>query len=281
MKIFEAYKETVDRLRDRSDKREAESTARILFEDLAGSRHPVSDSRLLGEAEELQLKRGLQRLLGGEPINYVTGIKEFYGLRFKVNPNVLIPRPETEELVEWVTETLSGKSGLHILDIGTGSGCIPITIDQLTHGRHKIAGCDVSTEALALARSNNDHLNTKVDFFHCDILDIQDKPNGKYDVIISNPPYILHSEDAIMDDVVVKNEPEIALFVTGKDPMQFYKAINQFAKGHLKKNGWLFYEISTLHKDLLETLMDNDNFDHIEFKKDMSGNWRMCKARII
>lgn len=280
MTYSQAYYHSKERLADALQGTEVNRVLRILFEDLFDCPFPELKETELGCSEADLLDRSIERLLKGEPINYVTGIKEFYGLRFKVDANVLIPRPETEELVAWMLESIGGRFPFVILDIGTGSGCIPIAIDKASQNHHHVYGLDVSEEALQVARLNNERLNASVNFKQGDILQLARTFDIDHDldIIVSNPPYILLEEQSVMDQSVIDYEPSLALFTDGDDPLVFYKAINKFAETNLKSGGMLFYEISALHKPSMEMLMSDDLFATVEFKKDISGNWRMIKA---
>jgi len=209
---------------------------------------------------------------------FYEGIREFYGRRFFVDPSVLIPRPETEELVAWIVDDLKTTRSANILDLGTGSGCIPITLDLETKSVHSIVGIDVSEAALNTARRNNDRLLANVRFDQNDVLEDSLDLYHHVDVIVSNPPYILTSERPLMNRQVLDHEPEIALFTDGEDPLIFYRRINELALTKLRDNGHIYYEISALHKEDMMDLMKSDGFINIEVRKDMAGNWRMLKA---
>lgn len=254
------------------------SIARILYEDLYGIMSPATEDTKMSKDEIDAFEGACQRLMDGEPIDYITGIKEFYGRRFMVDPAVLIPRPETEELIDWIKEDLNPYESLKILDIGTGSGCIAITIDLESEGAHEVHGVDISLAALDIARKNNDTLKSGVTFWEMDALNPNVSKDKSFDVVVSNPPYILSSERNLMNEQVLDHEPDLALFTDGDDPLIFYRKINQFSFDHLKSGGILYYEISTLHKEAMMDLMEVDGFQSIEARKDMSGNWRMIKA---
>ncbi|WP_158841853.1 peptide chain release factor N(5)-glutamine methyltransferase [Polaribacter sp. L3A8] len=231
-----------------------------------------------------ELKEIVKRLKTEEPIQYILGETEFYGLPFKVNENTLIPRPETEELVEWVineTPKLRIKNQdkkLKILDIGTGTGCIPISLAKNLKNV-TISAIDVSSEALKVAQQNTLLNNVLISFLEIDILEAAKLPE-QYDIIVSNPPYVRELEKVEINNNVLQNEPHLALFVDDNNPLIFYKKIATLAKQHLTKNGLLFFEINQyLGKETVE-MLQKQGFKNIELKKDFIGNDRMIKANV-
>ena len=231
-----------------------------------------------------ELKEIIKRLKTEEPIQYILGETEFYGLPFKVNENTLIPRPETEELVEWVineTPKLRIKNqdkSLKILDIGTGTGCIPISLAKNLKDI-TVSAIDVSSEALKVAQQNALLNNVAISFLEINILEAVKLPQ-QYDIIVSNPPYVRELEKVEINNNVLQNEPHLALFVDDHNPLIFYKKIASLAKQHLTKNGLLFFEINQyLGKETVEMLQEQ-GFENIELKKDFIGNDRMIKANI-
>ena len=227
------------------------------------------------------LKNIVSRLQDNEPFQYILGNEEFYGLNFKVNKNVLIPRPETEELVEWIIET-SNKldENIKILDIGTGSGCIAISLNKNLK-KAEIYACDVSNKALEIANENNKILKANVKFFEQDILKKELWKNKEtYDIIVSNPPYIPNSEKRLMHENVLNFEPNIALFVENKEPLVFYNTIADFALLNLKMNGFLFFECNEFNAKEVVKLLEKRKFKNIELRKDLSGKDRMIKAKV-
>ncbi len=220
----------------------------------------------------------VKRLKNEEPIQYILGKTEFYGLPFIVNNNVLIPRPETEELVSWVLESMQMFDSATILDIGTGSGCIAIAIKK-NKSETNVNALDVSQTALKTASKNALLNKVNINFIEDDILqNIQlDK---KFDIIISNPPYVRESEKKQLQKNVLKNEPHLALFVNDKNPLLFYQMIADFAKLHLRKNGLLFFEINQYLGKKTVTLLEDKGFKNITLKKDLFGNDRMIKATL-
>ena len=214
-----------------------------------------------------QLFKIHEQLIQGKPLQYILGETEFYNLTFKVNPSVLIPRPETEELV------------LKILDIGTGSGCIPISIKKYLP-LADITAIDISELAVNTARQNAELNQTEINFIQDDILNLTNPEliNTKYDIILSNPPYITDSEKDQMLDHVLKHEPHTALFVPNNDPLIFYRVIAEFALNHLKKNGFLFLEINQNFGLDTVNLLKNKGFSEVELRQDMCGKDRMIRA---
>jgi len=239
---------------------------------------------VIGQAEGSLFIDALNRLKKEEPIQYIIGTTEFFGLPFKVNAHTLIPRPETEELVEWIvvnTTSIFKKKSLKILDIGTGTGCIAISLaKQLADA--KVYALDVSEEALKVAKHNAQLNNVELTFIEDNILDISHtelvSSLHKFDIIVSNPPYVRNSEKSKMKNNVLNYEPDIALFVQDETPLIFYNAITQFAIKHLNEGGMLFFEINQYLGEEMITLLEHYNFKDIELKKDIFGNHRMVKG---
>ena len=223
-----------------------------------------------------------ERLKKNEPVQYVLGEAWFAGMKFKVNKNVLIPRPETEELVDWIVKE-SQKSKVksqNIIDIGTGSGCIPITLKhQLPEAN--VSAIDVCSEALFNATENAIKLNTEVDFTLLDFLD-EEKWNElhQYDIIVSNPPYVKQSEINTIHERVKEFEPHLALFVPDNDPILFYKKLSDFSMKHLNAGGKLFVEINEALGEAVSNLFRSAGFLNVDLKKDMQGKDRMVMASV-
>ena len=228
------------------------------------------------EWPEKRFSEALHQLLEERPIQYVVGHAEFAGLKFKVNENVLIPRPETEELVAWMLETIDRSQPLRILDIGTGSGCIPITL-SLQIPSAEIHAVDISEKALELARENAQRLGAEVRFFNLDILTVESLAEN-YDVIVSNPPYVRLSEKNQMRGNVLKHEPDLALYVRDEDPLLFYRKIAALGKGALTENGMFFFEINENLAEPTGEALSNLNYQSIEVRKDIYGKNRMIRA---
>jgi release factor glutamine methyltransferase len=226
----------------------------------------------------------LECLKNQEPIQYILGETEFFGLPFKVNQHVLIPRPETEELVSLVVQSLKFKvessHTINILDIGTGSGCIAITLAKNLKNV-TVYALDVSNEALKVARQNAELNQVEIKFIEADILKTDGVSDLKFDVIVSNPPYVREQEKLQMKPNVLNNEPHLALFVDDENPLQFYKAITNFAVNNLKENGMLFFEINEYLGDEMMQLLKAHHFKNIELKQDIFKKDRMIKGQIV
>ena len=231
----------------------------------------------LSQDEIKHFDKILGKLIQHEPIQYIIGKTEFFGLTFQVNKNVLIPRPETEELVSWILSDFleSRTSALRILDIGTGSGCIAISLAKNLPDT-KLIAIDISEKALKIASKNAEVNGVVVKFENQDILHL-DKFIGSFDVIVSNPPYVRDLEKKEMNRNVLENEPEGALYVRDNDPLLFYEAITNLAKISLGKGGSLYFEINQYLAKETEKLMLDSGFK-TKLKKDIFGNYRMLKG---
>jgi len=238
-------------------------------------------------AEELSnFELILDELLKGKPLQYILGETYFYGLKFKVNPFVLIPRPETEELVDWIISVCHGDEQIlhrkskivNLLDIGTGSGCIAISLKKNLPNT-SVYAFDISADALEVAKRNAVLNSVEVDFILDDILKSQYAiHNTQYDIIVSNPPYIKEDEKSAMHHNVLANEPHKALFVSNENPLIFYNAIADFALKNLIKDGLLFFEINEYLGQQTVNLLKHKGFTNIELRKDMQRKDRMIKA---
>ncbi len=221
----------------------------------------------------------IKRLRNEEPIQYILGKTEFYGYSFKVNNQVLIPRPETEELVSWVlNEVQNTKEEIKILDIGTGSGCIPISLKK-ERNLLDVYAIDISKEAIKVASENAKLHDTKVTFIECNILETSGLPH-QFNVIISNPPYVRELEKKEIKNNVLNNEPHLALFVEDTNPLIFYNKIADLAKTQLHKNGLLFFEINQYLGEETKNMLLQKGFKNVILKKDLFGNDRMIKANL-
>lgn len=232
--------------------------------------------------EEQPLFEALSKLKLEQPIQYILGKTEFYGLPFKVNEHTLIPRPETEELVDWiVTESSKSNKPLNILDIGTGTGCIAISLLKNVKNAQVFA-LDVSKDALIIAEENSKINEVDVQFINADILN-EERWNSvfkglNFDIIVSNPPYVRHLEKAEIKKNVLDYEPSLALFVEDNDALLFYRSITNFSKEYLKNDGRLFFEINQYLGNEMVQLLENNGFKAIQLKKDIFGNDRMIRA---
>ena len=281
MTIIEAKNELTQKLSVIYDRREAENIAEMVLEKLTGLDRIgflLQKSNTLEESAMKILNNWTSQLLAHRPVQYVLREAWFGGFNFFVAEGVLIPRPETDELVQWILENISNKGSLSILDIGTGSGCIAISLSK-KRPDFSVFAIDKSKEALAIAQKNNQQLGTSVSFLETDILACQALDfTEKLDIIVSNPPYIKNLEKAEMRPNVLKFEPEIALFVSDNDPLLFYRKIAQLATHSLKKGGQLYFEINELFGSEIVALLDSFGFTQIELKKDMQDKDRMIKA---
>ncbi|PXX23457.1 peptide chain release factor N(5)-glutamine methyltransferase [Arenibacter sp. ARW7G5Y1] len=234
---------------------------------------------VVSKENENALFYALSQLKQERPIQYILGKAHFCELEFRVDENVLIPRPETEELVYWILEEqprLDSQKGIKILDIGTGSGCIAISLAKKMPNA-KVYALDISQKALKIAERNALDNNVDIVFLEADILSFEGLKD-KFDVIVSNPPYVRELEKMEMKNNVVGHEPGLALFVSDQDPLVFYKKITLFALSHLKKGGVLFFEINQYLGEEMKHLLERENFSEIELRKDLYGNDRMLKG---
>jgi release factor glutamine methyltransferase len=227
----------------------------------------------------LQWETVLSQLKEHKPIQYILGETEFFGLTFYVNENTLIPRPETEELVDWIlsnSQIAKSSNPLKILDIGTGSGCIAISLAKNIPNA-EVYAIDVSEKALAIAKKNAERNHVGVAFLHQNILETEDLKQ-KFDVIVSNPPYVRNLEKEEINKNVLEYEPHLALFVEDDDALIFYRKITELATKSLSENGQLYFEINQyLGKSMVE-LLEKNHFKNIELRKDIYGNDRMTFA---
>ena len=256
---------------------ELSSIARLIVSKITGYSYTeilVNKNTIFSQYQRNLLEFYLEKLKKGMPVQYVMGETEFCGLNFVVGESVLIPRPETEELVAWIAEET--KPDALILDIGTGSGCIAVSLKKFIPGS-EVYACDISTEALNVARLNAEKNNQQVNFFEMDILNTS-TAERKYHMIVSNPPYIPESEIDTILPQVKDYEPHQALFVTDDDPLIFYRKIAIYAQQHLYPGGKLFFEIHRDYANACVSMLKDKNFDNIIMKKDISGNDRMIRA---
>jgi release factor glutamine methyltransferase len=296
MTIDEARKEIIKNIRDIYEQNESNNIAELLIESitkLSRSERIIDGNRILSIAQENLLHSSNFRLQKHEPIQYIINEAWFAGMRFYVDKNVLIPRPETEELVEWVVEEYRientedriqnaesriQNSGFKILDVGTGSGCIAIALKNKLP-LSEVWACDISDQALNIARINADALQATIDFVPLNFLDPGQRgqlPN--VDVIVSNPPYVPQNEKTEMKRNVVEYEPSTALFVTDDDPLIFYKAIAEFGREKLNKGGRIYAEIHENLGEPVKGLFLSEGYQTVQLKKDLQEKDRMIKA---
>jgi release factor glutamine methyltransferase len=266
---------------------EAKAIARTVYDvhfGLSLSDICIGKDTQLSANGQAELKGIAERLLEQEPVQYVLGQADFCGRTFMVNKHVLIPRPETGELCHWIVSQgdTSLMNATNILDIGTGSGCIAITLAAEMR-KAKVTAWDISENALEVARENARRLNVNVTFEQVDVLHI---PSNSYqqtskgfDVIVSNPPYIINKERASMEANVLNYEPHTALFVPDDDPLLFYRAIAAYGQNALRQGGWLYFEINPLYAQNMIELLSSMSYHDIETRYDEYGKQRMIRAQ--
>lgn len=276
MKLRELYQQYSEQLTEIYSEQEAGSLAFWLLEEYLGkTRMDILKDESLTSIP-LALEEAFEQVLKGKPIQYVLGHAPFYGREFLVSPSVLIPRNETEELVHLIIKENRDQS-LRILDIGTGSGCIPISL-ALEIPKADVFALDVSPEALEVAEANAKKLGAKVEFFLCDILR-EEIPVGKLDIIVSNPPYVRHTEKSQMHANVLDHEPHLALFVYDEDPLLFYRTIAEKAKKALRAGGKLYFEINEAFGKETAKLLHDLGYTNVRIVSDLNGKERMVTAK--
>ena len=267
------------------DDREVNNILNLLLEEvlhLKKSQVKAHEKNELKETDAQKLLSILQRLQKNEPVQYALGVADFFGMRFKVNQHVLIPRPETEELVDFIIKTMlpvSLQGNLRMMDIGTGSGCIAITLKK-NLPEAEILAVDKSEAALDVAMQNDKALDAGVDFLLSDFLDERSWESlGVFDAIISNPPYITRFEFATLMQRVRDFEPQQALIAEGDEPFIFYSKIAEFGKKHLKPSGYIFVEVNSMHAKEIASIFQRNGYRKIMTVKDLQGNDRILEAR--
>lgn len=264
--------------------KECVNLVNMLFFSVAGigkKDFSLDPGRLVEEEIRSELLTKFSELMNHKPIQYVTGTAYFYDLEFEVDPSVLIPRPETEELVKWVTDDHGEGQHLKVLDIGTGSGCIILALGRQLKNPQCMA-TDISEKALATASRNALKIGAVVDFKKLNILDENSwNEVGKFDIIVSNPPYVREMEKKLMQANVLDYEPPEALFVPDNDPLLYYRAIARFSRLKLSENGRLYLEINEKLGKETVSLLKNEGFAEITLKKDMHGKDRMIRCKPV
>lgn len=266
-------------LRERYPDSEALALAKMLLVEAFGfstlELYGGKDKEISGKRLDV-LNEMIARLRKNEPIQYVIGTESFCGWTFEVDGNVLIPRPETQELVHWIEADWKSDASCRLLDVGTGSGCIAISLSKLLEGA-EVEAWDISEGALRVARRNADRNGAQVLFRQVDVLEVQ--PDGSlYDVIVSNPPYITESEKQDMEANVLDWEPHTALFVPDADPLLFYRRIAELGVSMLNEGGALYFEINRAYGEETVRMLEGLGYKQIELRKDDWGNDRMIKA---
>lgn len=254
---------------------EAKAIAQLVFEVRYGL--TMADILCGKTGNETELRHIQERLLQGEPVQYVLGMAEFGGRQFLVKPGVLIPRPETYELCQWCLPAEACGWRGHVLDIGTGSGCIACTL-AAEMPKAEVTAWDISEAALNVARENAKRTNVHVSFEQVDVLNISPTPRT-WDLIVSNPPYICEQEREAMECNVLEHEPQEALFVPDDNPLLFYRTIAEYGQEALKHGGWLYFEINPLYANDMQHLLSMMSYHDIEIKEDQFGKQRMIRAQ--
>lgn len=286
MTIQLAFQQLLAQLYEVYEKREAANIADMVIEHVTGQKkidRIIYKDLPVSAHQQAEIARIAGELFHHRPIQYVLGEAWFMDMKLSVNESVLIPRPETEELVEWMVEDIrkSDKQEILLLDIGTGSGCIPIAV------RKKIPGVvasaiDVSEDALQVAQLNSMDQQLAVDFLRLDFLNEEEWTRlGKYDIIVSNPPYIQQREAAFMHEHVLKHEPHLALFVADNEALIFYRLIAKFGRQHLQREGCIYAEINEAFGEAVVNLFKENGYKNVILKKDMQGKDRMVKASFV
>ncbi len=276
--VSSIYSYLIEQLLPEYGQGESQSLADILLEDMleiTRTKRLTQPNQQINPSQQKLIESALIRLKEQEPIQHIVGFAQFCGHRFIVTPDTLIPRPETEELVYLVAK--ENKDQVDILDIGTGTGCIPISLQHLMP-EAKLYGWDISDAALKVAEENNKELKSSVQFKRMDALDLQ--TNQKFDIVISNPPYIPETDKSSMHENVLNYEPELALFVDDEDPLLFYRKIGEFGASNLNDGGKLYFEIHERFGEATHKLLESLGYKEIEIIDDINGKNRMIKALI-
>ncbi len=281
MTILQLKKEIMDTLNSQYSSHAINQICNVLLEKHVGhqpyeillNRNQIVDKNTVDH-----IKYDLKEILKDKPYQYQIGYTWFFDLKIMVNPSVLIPRPETEELVHWIVEHHTQTNKLDIIDIGTGSGCIALALKhQLSNA--SVTGVDISPDALQIARKNAKLNNLNVHFELFDVLNyLPDKQHALFDIVVSNPPYIPLKEKASMDKIVTNHEPDLALFTPNNNPLIFYEAICRYARQYLKPKGQLYFELHELYHNEVKEVMLKFGFQCISIQKDLQGKFRMIKA---
>lgn len=283
MTIQLAYRQLLAQLFEIYDTREAANIADWVIEHATGQRkidRIVYKDLPVSEQQQTALAKIAGELLQHRPVQYVLGEAWFMDMKLLVNENVLIPRPETEELVEWIIRDIkkSGNQKISLIDIGTGSGCIPVVIKKKFQ-EATVTAIDVSEDALQVAKQNSAKQKSVVNFLHLDFLHENEwNKLGEYDIIVSNPPYVKRSEAVEMRENVLKYEPHLALFVPDDDALVFYEAIAIFSRQHLKLKGCVYVEINEALGKQVTDVFEKNGFPDIMLEKDLQGKDRMIRA---
>lgn len=261
-------------------KREAEAVIRLAFRHVKGwdtTGMVIHQGEELSDYSRLRLHEIADRVAQGEPIQYITGFAYFHGMDFKVTPDVLIPRVETQELVDLVIEKCRGRADLDILDAGTGSGCIAIALAR-NCPFSRVTAIDISPQALAVAKENGEALHTKVDWLQADIFNYTPAPKS-FDLIVSNPPYVTAAERGMMETNVVDHEPWLALFVPDDDPLRFYRRICSIGREALKPGGRIWFELNALYTRQTADMARGMGYEVVDMYRDIAGKERFLELK--
>ena len=281
--MTETIKYIKDSLTDIYPNSEIKGIIRLIMEQICNlqpHQYLIFQDIQLSNEKKNKIIEVVERMKSKEPIQYILGTADFYSIPFEVNSSVLIPRPETEELVDLIISENSTSIGKNILDIGTGSGCIAITLQKNIKTAHVYA-VDISAEALNVARRNAVQNQTDVTFIQTDILQLEKAQKDisyTFDIIVSNPPYIKQEEKKEMEQNVLDFEPHLALFVPDQDPLLFYRHIAEFGKEKLKENGLLYFEINAACGEITCKMLQEKGYNKVQLIKDLSGKDRIIKA---
>ena len=276
--IVSAYQKIIlPLLQESFDERESENLYKYVLEEFFQKRYLDVQKYELNEEETEDLTAIFQKLADHYPVQYVFNRADFYGLKLFVDESVLIPRPETEELLHWILEE-NKEEKLAVLDIGTGSGCIPVALKKNRSG-WEISAIDISEKALEIAKKNAVNNNVDVEFIQYDIFNQLSTHNSQLSIIISNPPYIPFSEQNQMSASAILFEPEIALFVQNDDPLVFYERIADFALTHLQSGGKLYFELNEFNATAVVERIEKKGFTEIILKQDLQGKNRMLRCK--
>jgi len=288
-KIADVVRYFRDELKDSYETGELETMMTWCFEafvNIKRSELTLKKNETISESELLKFSFAVKELNQHKPIQYILGKADFYGMKFIVNKNVLIPRPETEELVDLIIKEFQisdfrfQKQRINILDIGTGSGCIAIALKKNIPSAN-VTALDISEEALDVAKQNAELNNVEINFVQDNILQSTiNNQQSSIDIIVSNPPYVCISEKEQMQKNVLEYEPHLALFVENNNPLLFYEAITNFALQHLKPNGRLYFEINQAYGNEIKEIMEQKGFKNVLLKKDLNDKNRILRGEI-
>ncbi|MEY3921821.1 MAG: hypothetical protein RL634_1582 [Bacteroidota bacterium] len=287
MRMKEAYQLIQQRLQSMYEPREASQIAEMVIEKITGytrTERLVHHEKLLNADQAVMFEQDLKELESGRPVQYVLGECWFQNMLFKVDERVLIPRPETEELVEFIKAhynniPCSVDNPCKLIDIGTGSGCIAVSLKK-AFPLFEVWAVDKSIKALELAKENANKLDAKISFKQSDILEESKNDSlPAFNIIVSNPPYIPQDESKELEKHVIAFEPNEALFVTNQDPLEFYKAIVEFAEHHLLRGGMIFFETHEKYAKGVIQLLEENEFEQVQIKKDLQGKDRIVSGK--